>query len=74
LVIAAFKNGQRCTKGLGCISLTRRGSRRNFWLSLALGLRYNLQGYSPRRSGREAEGGGLLIHPALFVLTTFHLF
>ena len=26
------------------------------------------------RGGREAEGGGLLIHPALFVLTAFHLF
>ena len=25
-------------------------------------------------SGREAEGGGLPIHPALFVLTPFHLF
>jgi hypothetical protein len=28
----------------------------------------------PRRGGREAEGGGLLIHPALFVLTTFHFY
>ena len=26
------------------------------------------------RSGREAEGGGLLIHSALFVLTPFHLY
>jgi len=24
--------------------------------------------------GAPLEGGGLLIHPALFVLTTFHLF
>jgi Phage integrase family len=32
-----------------------------------------VDGYQ-RRGGREAEGGALLIHPALFVLTTFHLF
>ena len=28
----------------------------------------------PRRGGRAAECGGLLNLPALFVLTTFHLF
>ena len=27
-----------------------------------------------RRGGRVAEGGGLLILPALFVLTDFHMF
>ncbi len=27
-----------------------------------------------RRGGREAEGGGLLILPALFVLTDFQVF
>ena len=27
-----------------------------------------------RRGGREAEGGGLLIHPDLFAQTDFHLF
>jgi hypothetical protein len=27
-----------------------------------------------RRGGREVEGGGLLIHSALFVLAPFHLF
>ena len=37
-------------------------------------IRYNAARNSPRRGGREAEGGGLLIYPALFVHTTFHLF
>ena len=27
-----------------------------------------------RRGGRVAEGGGLLINPALFVLTEFYVF
>ena len=74
LVIPAVKNGLRRTEGLGCISRTRKGSRQNFWLLLALGLRYNLRDHSPRRGGREAEGGGLLILPDLFAQTDFRLF
>ena len=37
-------------------------------------LRYNFLLHLPRRGGREAEGGGLLIQPALFVLTTIRAF
>jgi hypothetical protein len=35
---------------------------------------YNAARRQPRRGGRAAECGGLLIHPALFVLTSIHLF
>src|SRR5271157_5301494 len=49
--------GSQCPRS---ILRARKSGQRNFWLSLALGLRYNLRGHSPRRGGREAEGGGLL--------------
>ena len=46
----------------------------NFGLSPRLGMRYNFWWQVPRRGGREAEGGGLLILPDLFARTHFRLF
>src|SRR5438445_12525608 len=43
-------------------------------LSLNEAVSYNVSAGSLRRGGREAEGGGLLIHPDLFARTYFRLF